>query len=128
VEAGFAAWAKGSGSPFDLLADDAKWTIVGRSLVAKTYGTREAFMNEVIQPFNARMSVGLKPTIRKVYTDGNTVIVLFDARATVRDGRPYANTYAWFLEMDEGKIINVMAFFDSIEFDELWRRVPVATE
>ena len=26
-----------------------------------------------------------------------TVIVFFDASGTARDGRPYANTYAWFL-------------------------------
>jgi hypothetical protein len=26
---------------------------------------RETFMREVIRPFNARMSVGLKPTVRK---------------------------------------------------------------
>jgi hypothetical protein len=30
VQAGFDAWRAGSGSPFDLLADDASWTIVGR--------------------------------------------------------------------------------------------------
>ena len=29
VEAGFAAWSAGTGSPYDLLADDVTWTIVG---------------------------------------------------------------------------------------------------
>jgi hypothetical protein len=44
--------------PYDLLADDATWTITGNSLASKTYGSREAFMSEVIRPFNARMSGG----------------------------------------------------------------------
>jgi uncharacterized protein len=127
VRAKFAAWADGSGSPFDLLADDAMWTIVGYSTVAKTYETREAFMTEVIRPFNARMSVGLKPTIRDLYADGNTVIALFDAAGTARDGKPYANTYAWFLEMRDGKIVRATAFFDSIEFDDFWQRVAPAS-
>jgi hypothetical protein len=127
VEARFAAWASGTGSPFELLADDATWTIVGRSAVAKTYENLEVFMRDVIGPFNARMRVGLKPMIRNIYADGNTVIVLFDGQATARDGKPYANTYAWFLDLRDGKIVNATAFFDSIEFDEFWHRVPVET-
>ena len=54
---------------------DATGTIVGRSVDAKTYDSRESFMSEVIRPFNARMSVGLKPTIRRLYADGETVVV-----------------------------------------------------
>lgn len=80
-------------------------------------------MREVIRPFNARMQGGLKPTVRNIYADGDTVIVFFDARGAARDGKPYANTYAWFLEMEGGKIVNVFAFFDSVEFNEYWRRV-----
>jgi uncharacterized protein len=119
----FEAWKAGTGSPYELLAEDAQWTIVGHSLASKTYPTREAFMSEVIRPFNARMSVGLKPTIRNVYTDGDQVIVFFDASGTARDGKPYANTYAWFLELRNGKIVKASAFFDSIAFNEFWQRV-----
>lgn len=123
VEASFKAWSDGTGSPFDLLADDARWTIVGRSAAAKTYESREAFMREVIRPFNARMKAPLKPSIRRVYADGDTVVVFFDARGTARDGRPYVNTYAWFLELRDGKVVEASAFFDTLEFNELWTRV-----
>jgi hypothetical protein len=37
VRRAFDAWAAGTGSPFELLAEDAQWTIVGRSDAAKTY-------------------------------------------------------------------------------------------
>jgi uncharacterized protein len=127
VKAGFDAWANGTGSPYDLLADAASWTIVGRSVASKTYPSREAFLSEVIRPFNARMKGGLKPTIRNIYADGNTVIVFFDARGTARDGKPYQNTYTWILEMTEGKIVNAFAFFDSIEFNDFWARVSPAS-
>jgi ketosteroid isomerase-like protein len=123
VRASFDAWAAGTGSPYDLLADDANWTIVGRSLAAKSYASRAAFMSEVIQPFNARMRVGLKPTIRNIYADGGTVIVFFDASGTARDGKPYSNTYAWFLDMKGGKIVKAFAFFDSVEFNDFWQRI-----
>jgi uncharacterized protein len=75
------------------------------------------------------MRTPLTPVIRHIYTDGDTVIVFFDAKGTARDGKPYVNTYAWFLDMRDGKVIAASAFFDSIEFDELWARVtPVATK
>jgi ketosteroid isomerase-like protein len=119
----FAAWAAGTGSPYDLLADSATWTITGCSLASKTYDSREAFLSAVIRPFNARMRIGLKPQIRNVYADGDTVIVFFDAAGTARDAKPYKNTYAWFLTMKDGKIVNASAFFDSIAFDDLWQRI-----
>ena len=123
VRESFEAWRSGTGSPFDLLKDDAPWTIVGRSVKAKTYPTKEAFLTEVIKPFNARMRDRLIPSIRHIYADGDTVIVFFDAAGTARDAKPYQNTYAWFLDMQDGKVSKAVAFFDSIEFDDYWRRV-----
>lgn len=123
VRASFDAWRAGTGNPFELLAEDASWTITGNSAAAGTYPSKEAFLREVIRPFNARMSVGLKPTIRGLYADGDTVVVRFDASGTARDGETYANSYAWFLDMRDGRIVAATAFFDSIAFDALWRRV-----
>lgn len=124
VATGFEAWAKGTGSPYDLLAEDASWTITGNSMAAKTYPTKESFMSEVIRPFNARMQTRLVPSVRKLYAEGDTVIAFFDAKGTARDGQTYANTYAWILEMTDGKIVRANAFFDSIAFDDFWKRVP----
>jgi ketosteroid isomerase-like protein len=123
VQRGFDAWRDGTGSPYDILADDANWTIMGNSLAAKSYPSREAFLSDVIRPFNARMRDRLIPTVHRLYTDGDTVIALFDAKGTARDGKPYANSYAWFLQLKDGRIVRAQAFFDSIAFDEFWRRV-----
>ncbi|WP_341486822.1 nuclear transport factor 2 family protein [Pararhizobium sp. A13] len=120
----FDAWAAGTGSPYDLLAENANWTITGNSLASKTYPSREAFLSEVIRPFNVRMGSGLKPSIRNIYADDSTVVVFFDASGTARDGQPHSNTYAWFLNMTDGKITDAAAFFDSIAFNDLWNRVP----
>jgi ketosteroid isomerase-like protein len=123
VQRSFDAWTAGTGSPYDLLADDAVWTIAGNSLASRAYPSRAAFIGEVIQPFVARMSAGLKPVIRNMYADGNTVIVHFDAAGTAKDDKPYSNTYAWFLELRGGKIVKATAFYDSIAFNDLWTRV-----
>lgn len=119
----FSAWAAGTGSPFDLLADEASWTIVGCSEASGTYPSREVFMRDVIRPFNARMREPLKPVVREIYTDRDTVIVFFDARGVALDGGEYSNTYTWYLQMREGRIVSATAFFDSIQFNALWARV-----
>jgi uncharacterized protein len=123
VRAGFDAWRKGSGSLFDHLTPDAKWTIVGNSPVARTYNSRQEFMDLVIQPFNARLSGRMVPTVRAIYADGDMVIALFDAEGTARDGKPYRNTYTWYLRMRGGAIVEVIAFFDAIEFTDFWTRI-----
>lgn len=128
VEASFDAWSAGTGGPYDLLADDCSWTIEGHSLAAGTYPSREAFMREVIRPFNARMLVPLRPGKRRFYADGDTVIVYFDAHGVARGGRPYDNTYAWLLQLSGGRIVRANAFFDAIKFDELWIRIKPAKD
>ena len=123
VKASFEAWASGAGSPYDLLANDASGTTFGHSAASKTYPSKEAFLREVIRPFNARISRGLKSTIQDVCAEGDTVIVFFDASGTARDGKPYANTYAWFLSLESSKVMKASAFFDSIVFNDFWQRV-----
>jgi ketosteroid isomerase-like protein len=125
VQAAFETWRKGNGSVYDLLAPNAKWTIVGNAPVSRTFANRQEFIDVVITPFNARLSRRLVPSVRGIYADGDMVIVLWDGVATARDGKPYRNTYSWFLQMRDGKIVNAVAFFDTIEFTDFWKRVPV---
>jgi uncharacterized protein len=123
VRASFERWRNATGGPFELLTPDAEWTIVGSSPLSKTYHSRQEFLDQVINPFNARMATPLIPTVRGLYADGDTVIILFDASATTRDNRPYRNTYTWYFQMKDAKVVKAIAFFDTREFDEFWTRV-----
>ena len=122
VQASFDRWGDGTGSPFELLVSETEWTIVGSSPLSRTYKNRQDFLDTVIGPFNARMKTPLVPTVRGLYADGDMVIILFDA-----DDQPYHNPYTWYFRMREGKAINVIAFFDTREFDEFWNRVSPMT-
>ena len=123
VRAAFESWRSGTGGVFDLLRPDATWTIVGNAPVSRTYRSKQEFLDVVIGPFNARMSQRLIPTVRGIYADGDMVIALFDGEGTARDGKPYRNTYTWYLRMQDGKIVEATAFFDTIEFTDLWTRL-----
>jgi len=94
IKSAFDAWRAGTRSPFDKLTPDTTWTIVGNSVVAGTYHGKADVQDNVLTPFNARLSHGLVPTVNNIYSDGDTVIALFDADATARDGLPYHNSYA----------------------------------
>jgi ketosteroid isomerase-like protein len=126
VQAGFERWKEGTGSVYDLLAPTAQWTIVGNSVMSKVYRSKQEFLDEVISPFNARMSRPLVPAVRGLYADGDMVIALFDASGTAKDGKPYTNTYSWYLRMRDGQIVEATAFFDSVEFNDFWTRIAPA--
>ena len=51
------------------------------------------------------------------------IIIFFDAAAIAKDGIPYRNTYTWYFQMKNDKVIRVVAFFDTRDFDEFWTRV-----
>src|ERR1700761_7349176 len=103
IQAAFDAWRGGTGGVFDLLAAEAVWTIVGNSPVSRTFNSKQEFFDVVITPFNQRMAKPLRPKTPKLYAEGDTVIALFDAEGTALDGKPYRNTYAWFMQMSAGR-------------------------
>lgn len=124
IKAGFDRWAKGEGSFFDLLTDDVKWTINGSAPLSKTYNTKQQFLDEVINPLNKRLSKKIVPSVRSLYAEGNMVIALIDGKATAMDGKSYNMSYAWFMQMKNGKIYQVDAFLDGIQFADIMKRLP----
>jgi ketosteroid isomerase-like protein len=108
---------------FDLLDPNIKWTISGHSTFSKIYNNKEVFIAEVIKPLNERLSVKIKPSIRNIYAEKDTVVVLWDGVAVAKDGKPYINSYAWFLKMKNGKIVEAVAFFDTADLEDIFNRI-----
>jgi len=126
----FAAWQEGTAPITDVFAPDMTWRIEGHSVASKRYDNKQQFIDEVLAPFGARFAPSdpFRPiSIRGIYADGDTVIVLWDGRGISNDRVPYENSYAWFMELRDGKVIDGTAFYDSISFNELWTRVQPKT-
>ena len=128
VDAAMSDWMGGSGTALQsLLSDDVEWTITGHSLVAGTTHGRQELLARVLGPFGARFARAGDPfkprRIVRILAEGDAVVVQFDGAGTSNDGKPYTNSYLWILQMAGSKAIRVTAFFDSISFDDLWRRV-----
>jgi uncharacterized protein len=126
IRQAFEAWSEGTAPITDVFAADMVWRIEGHSLASRAYGSRQQFIDEVLTPFGARFASSdpFRPVrIRSVHADGDTVIVVWDGRGIATDGQPYENSYAWFMQMRDGKVIDGTAFYDSISFNDLWTRV-----
>ncbi|MDB5610156.1 MAG: hypothetical protein JWP25_7056 [Bradyrhizobium sp.] len=127
VEAALTAWKNGTGNIADLLSDDIRWTIVGNTPASGTFVGKTDLLEKVLKPFGARFSASadkFRPiAIKGIYGDGDIVVAFFDGKGTANDGKPYANTYAWFLRLKDGLVVDATAFFDSMAFNELWSRV-----
>jgi uncharacterized protein len=130
IREAFEAWMDGTGAITDVFAPDMAWRIEGHSVASREYASRQQFVDEVLAPFAARFASSSEPFrpigIRALHADHDTVIVLWDGRGIANDGQPYENSYAWFLKMREGKVVDGTAFYDSISFNDLWSRVQAA--
>ena len=129
IRQAFEAWRQGTSPITDVFAPGMVWRIEGHSAAAKEYRSTQQFIDEVLAPFGARFAAGkrFRPvTIRGVYADGDTVVVIWDGRGIANDGQPYQNSYAWIMTLDNGKVVDGTAFFDSISFNDLWARVQPA--
>jgi hypothetical protein len=126
IRQAFEAWRQGTSPITDVFAPGMVWRIEGHSAAAKEYRGAQQFIDEVLAPFGARFAGGepFRPvTIRGVFSDDDTVVVIWDGRGIANDGQPYQNSYAWIMKLDNGKVVDGTAFFDSISFNDLWTRV-----
>lgn len=122
----FDDWAAGGSSFFDnILRNDTVWTIEGSGHHAKTYTSREAFLNEAVAPFAKRLKEPVRPTVRQILSEGNHVAVIWDGAAVATDGQPYANSYVWLFEMDGDKASRVTAFLDLQAYEAVLQRIKL---
>jgi hypothetical protein len=129
VQDAFDAWAAGTAPISDLFAPDMVWRIEGTSIISKQYQDTAQFLDQVLSPFAARFAAGerFRPVrIRAIHADADTVVVLWDGHGVANDGLPYDNSYAWFMTLADGRVVDATAFFDTITLNDLWTRVPPA--
>ena len=118
----FEKWVKGDGSMFDLLTDNARWTVAGFSPVSDVYESKHALVEQAVKPIHAQLSGSITPTVRHILAQGEYVVVIWDGKAVAKDGSAYDNTYAWHLKMADGKVTEVLAFLDTWNLTKLMEK------
>lgn len=112
VRDAFEVRAQGRGSVFDLLADDATWTIPGSTSGAGEWRGRTVYEDSVVAPLFDRFARPTRPELTGHWAEGDEVIVRRRQDTSLKAGGYHRNEYAWFLTMRDGKVAAVTAFLD----------------
>lgn len=125
VTEAFDRWQAGTGNFFnDVLSSDVVWTIEGSGPYAGTLRGQKELVDRAVRPLTARLASPVRPVSKTVWADGEHVIIRWHGETTAADGRPYTNTYAWILRMEDGKVVEVNAFLDLARYEDVFRRIP----
>jgi ketosteroid isomerase-like protein len=125
VTAAFDHWTAGGSGFFDtMLSPDVVWTIEGSTPSAGKYTGRQDFVERAVRPFASRLSTPVRPVAKKVWADGDHVIIHWQGEGMARDGVLYRNSYSWIFRLQDGKAVEVTAFLDLAPYEDVLRRVP----
>lgn len=125
VDAAFARWEAGGSHLFEeLLAPDVVWTIHGSGPSAGTLHGRDTLIEQAVRPLTERLSSPLRPVQRRLWGDGEHVIVQWEGAADLADG----SRYVWILRMQGGKAVEVDAFLDLPAYDAVLQRPSAQLE
>lgn len=125
----FDRWAAGGTTFFnDLLHENAIWRIKGSGPSASEFRGRDVFVDRAVRPFANRLSTPVRPTAVRIFADGDHVIAHWEGSGVARDGKPYANSYAWIMRMQDGKAAEVTAYLDLAPYDDILRRIPLPAQ
>lgn len=114
------AFSKGDiKTAFASLSDEVSWLIPGNlpnlSGLRKGKGEILNFARNAAKMFPS----GLKSELRRVYCDGDTVLIEMTNRGKLFNGRDYENEYCFVFEIEGGKIRRVREYVDTQKVKEL---------
>lgn len=116
VRAAFERWTVGGNVFEGLLSPDVVWTIHGSGPVAATYRGIEDFTERAAVPLVSRLATPLVPEVPRIWTDGDGVVIRFDASAITTSGMPYSNRFVWIFRMEDGTVVEAEAFLDLVAY------------
>ncbi|MFC0002610.1 nuclear transport factor 2 family protein [Micromonospora siamensis] len=124
----FAETAKGNGRPFvDALADDVRWTIIGRTAWSRTYQGKRAVLAELLGPLAEQFGGRNIVSAERFVADGDVVVVEARNHSVTTAGRPYPNRYCWIFVLRDGKVAEVTEYTDTQLIAEVLAPPPAST-
>ena len=98
-----------------MLHEQASWTIFAEGLPgAGTHEGREAIVEGFLRPVRRMFEPGdPKVAVENLVAAESWVAVEATGRGRFANGTPYRNTYAFFMEVEDGKVRTVREYMDS---------------
>ena len=114
------AFAKGDiKTAFANMSDEVSWLIPGNLPNLSGLRKGKAAIVEFARHAAKIFPSGLKSEVKRVYGDGDTVIVEMTNRGKVFNGKDYENEYCFVFEVEAGKIRRVREYVDTQKAKEL---------
>lgn len=121
VQEAFAAWANGDGMAFfNLLAEDARWTVIGNCPISGTYMSRQQLIEVALKPQREKLAGPPTPTVLQMIAEGDTVVIEWVGKATTKSGKPYNNSYCYVVQIENDRIIRGTAYLDTELVRSIW--------
>lgn len=98
-----------------LLHEEATWTAQVREVPgAGTHKGHKGIIDEFLAPVRGLFAPGdPKVIVDSIASNGPLVMTETRGFGHLKDGRPYANLYAWAIEVRDGKITAIREYMDS---------------
>ena len=114
VESIFAALSRGDSEAYLAgLADDVEFTIEGTTKFSGTFRGKQRVVDGLLMPLMAELEGGLAIEVKRVYADGDTVVVEAQGRSQTKRGKPYNNRYCQVFRVEGGKVKSMVEYLDT---------------
>lgn len=115
IKNNFEQLAKGNGEPLlQSLADSVQWTIIGTTVLSKTFNGKQAVIDQLLIPFRDALIDGhIHIRVNNLLADGDYVVAQGQGEAMTKRGVPYNNTYCWVYKFADGKISALTEYLDT---------------
>lgn len=121
IQDAFVAWVEGDGMAFfNLLADDATWTVLGNCPISGTYVGRQRLIEGALKPQREKLVGPPTPKVINLIAEGDTVVIQWVGSGVTKRGRQYNNNYCYVVQMRNGRIIGGTAYLDTELVRSIW--------
>ena len=112
------AMAQGDSRPFgDAMEDGFAWIMRGSTWAGEWRG-KDVVRRHLLRPLLDQFESVYKNTPRRIFADGDFVIVECKGDVTTKTGKLYDNDYCFVIEMKGGKMIELTEYLDTALVDK----------
>ena len=110
----FEATARGEWRPFgEALAEDVRYTLMGRNSWSRTYAGRREVTHELWIPITKLFPQPNRLRALRFVAEGDVVVVEAKGDATTHTGARYDNDYCMIFTLRDGKITEIREYMDT---------------
>ncbi|HEX4249182.1 MAG TPA: nuclear transport factor 2 family protein [Pseudonocardia sp.] len=96
-----------------LLADDVRWTVMGRTSWSRTYAGKTAVRAELVRPLVAQYAEPYRRTTLQLVAEDDWVVARCRGHVVTKAGELYDNEYCFLYRLADGLIQEIIEYGDT---------------